>query len=61
MNRNLSPDERADLVLKQMTLEEKIGLVHGQGMPDWGKPMQHADQGNGGAGFFLGVPPRVSP
>ena len=30
MNRNLSPDERADLVLKQMTLDEKIDLVHGQ-------------------------------
>src|SRR5271170_3844457 len=56
MNRNLSPDERGDLVLKQMTLDEKIDLVHGQGMPDWGKPMQHADLGNGGAGFVLGVP-----
>jgi beta-glucosidase len=61
MNRNLSPDERADLDLKQMTLEEKIDLVPGEGMPDWGKPMQHADRENGGAGFFLGVPPRVFP
>lgn len=56
MDRNLSPDERADLVLKQMTLDEKIDLVHGQGMPDWGKPMHHADLGNGGAGFVLGIP-----
>ncbi len=56
MNRNLSPDERAELVLKQLTLDEKIDLVHGQGMPDWGKPMQHPELGNGGAGFVLGVP-----
>src|SRR5260370_468853 len=38
MNTSLSPDERADLVLKEMTLEEKIDLVHGNGMPGWGKP-----------------------
>jgi beta-glucosidase len=25
-------------------------------MPDWGKPMQYAYLGNGGAGFVLGVP-----
>ncbi len=55
MNRNLSPDERAELVLKQLSLDEKIDLVHGQGMPDWGKPMQHPELGNGGAGFVLGV------
>ena len=33
MNKALSPDERADLVLGQMTLDEKIQMVHGQG---WG-------------------------
>ena len=33
MNQNLSPDERAELALKQMTLDEKIDPVHGQGMP----------------------------
>ena len=32
MNANLSPDERASLVLKQMTLDEKISLLHGTGM-----------------------------
>ena len=36
MNVRLSPDERAEMVLKQMTLDEKIDLVHGQGMPGWG-------------------------
>ena len=35
MNTMLSPDERANLVLKEMTLDEKIGLVHGNGMPGW--------------------------
>ena len=52
----LSPDERADLVLKEMTLDEKIDLVHGNGMPGWGPPRPNAHLGNGGAGFVLGVP-----
>ena len=30
--RQPSPDERAGLVLKEMTLEEKISLLHGTGM-----------------------------
>jgi len=51
----LSADERADLVLKEMTLDEKIDLVHGNGMPGWGKPRPNAHLGNGGAGFVLGV------
>ncbi len=55
MNQSLSADERADLVLKQMTLEEKIGMIHGEGMAGWGKPNQYALLGNGGAGFTLGV------
>src|SRR5260370_13430789 len=53
MNTSLSPDERADLVLKEMTLEEKIDLVHGNGMPGWGKPRPNAYLGNGGAGVLL--------
>ena len=56
MNTSLSPDERADMVLKQMTLDEKIDLVHGEGMPGWGPPRANAYLGNGGAGFVLGVP-----
>lgn len=28
---SLSPDARADMVVKQMTLDEKIGMVHGPG------------------------------
>ncbi len=55
-NRSLSPDERADMVLKEMTLDEKITLLHGNGMPGWGTPEPNAYLGNGGAGFVLGVP-----
>ncbi len=60
MNKGLPPEKRAELVLQQMTLEEKLSLLHGEGMPGW--PGQSAAikavqaQGNGGAGFVLGVP-----
>ena len=56
MDKTLSPDRRADLVLKELTLDEKIGFVHGNGMPGWGSPRPNAYLGNGGAGFVLGVP-----
>src|SRR5271169_2155985 len=56
MDASLPPDQRADMVLKEMTLDEKIDLVHGQGMPGWGKPRPNAYLGNGGAGFVLGIP-----
>src|ERR1700694_6033615 len=56
MNSKLSADERAEIVLKKLTLDEKINLVHGQGMPGWhGKVFPNAYLGNGGAGFVLGV------
>ena len=55
MNKSLSPDQRANLVLKEMTLDEKISLLHGNGMPGWGKPEPNAYLGNGGAGFVLGI------
>lgn len=57
MDSSLSPDQRADMVLKELTLDEKIDLLHGNGMPGWpGKPRPNAYLGNGGAGFVLGVP-----
>ena len=57
MDKSLSPDERADLVLKEMTLDEKIQLLHGNGMPGWaGEPRPNHLLGNGGAGFVLGIP-----
>jgi beta-glucosidase len=55
MNPRLSPDERAEMVLHEMTLDEKMSLVHGEGMPGWGKPRPNAYLGNGGAGFVLGI------
>ena len=56
MDTSLSPDERADLVLKEMTLDEKILLMHGQGMPGWSRPMPKTYLGNQGAGFVLRHP-----
>jgi beta-glucosidase len=56
MQPGLSPDERADMVLKQLTVAEKIDLLHGNGMPGWGTPRANAYLGNGGAGFTLAIP-----
>ncbi len=55
MNASLSPDIRADLVIKQMTLDEKIQLVHGIG---WGPLIPGSPlpaDNNGGAGEVLGI------
>ncbi len=60
MNTSLSANERAGLVLAEMTLDEKIGLVHGLGRG--GATAQDpaflavAERSNGGAGFVPGVP-----
>jgi beta-glucosidase len=60
MNAKLSAEKRAELVLGQLTLDEKISLLHGEGMRDWANmsPAILAVQGrsNGGAGFVFGVP-----
>jgi beta-glucosidase len=56
MNPSVSADERADLVLKEMTLDEKISLLHGTGMMGL-SPMSPLSVGsNGGAGYAVGVP-----
>jgi beta-glucosidase len=55
MNRALAPDQRADMVLKQMTLDEKIQMVHGAG---WGVLRKGAPlpaRSNFGAGFMAGI------
>ena len=50
---NLSPDARADLVLKEMTQDEKISLLHGQGLDFFSnKP----SESNGGAGYTVSIP-----
>ena len=53
MNRTLTPDQRADLVIQQMTLDEKIQLLHGAGMKAEGAP--DPSRTNGGAGFVPGI------
>ncbi len=56
MNSSLSPDERASLVVKEMTLDEKITLMHGTGHEGLG-PMSPLSSGsNGGAGYVVGIP-----
>src|SRR5258708_12535485 len=56
MNSRLSPDERAALVLKEMTLDEKISLLHGTGMASLGPVSPLAVKSNGGAGYVVGIP-----
>ena len=50
LDKSLSPDRRADLVIGQMTLDEKIQLVHGME-----GPLAQA-RSLGGAGFVPGIP-----
>jgi beta-glucosidase len=54
-NKTLSPDQRADMVLGQMTLDEKIQMVHGTG---WGVLRAGSPipaRSNFGAGFMPGI------
>ena len=51
MDTSLSPDQRAEMVVQQMTLDEKISLLHGRG----GFQAEGAIS-NGGAGVVQGVP-----
>jgi beta-glucosidase len=56
MDRKLSPDQRADLVVQELTLAEKVQLVHGIG---WG-PLRQGEpvppDNKGGAGEVVGIP-----
>ena len=56
MNSSLTPDERAALVVKEMTLEEKISMLHGTGMVGLSPMSPLAVNSNGGAGYVVGVP-----
>ena len=51
MNKELSPDQRAQLLIEQMTLDEKISLVHG-----YGGAGANTAGSNGGAGYVNGIP-----
>jgi beta-glucosidase len=65
MDSHLSPGDRSELVLKQLTLDEKLALVHGNGMSgesQWKMPLTPLT--NGGAGYTegverLGIPPLI--
>ena len=50
---SLSADVRADLVVKELTLDEKISLLHGQGMPFF---VSGPSDSNGGAGYSNAIP-----
>lgn len=55
MDRNLSPDKRADLLIRQMSLVEKIGLIHGG--TNYEGPESPIPPGSlGGAGWIPGIP-----
>jgi beta-glucosidase len=56
MDATLPAEQRAELVLQQMTLSEKIALLHGNGMAhasQWQMPL--TAESNGGAGMVEGV------
>jgi beta-glucosidase len=54
MNTKLSPDERAALLNKELTLDERIGLVHGpMAMPIFGT--KTPDGAIGSAGYIAGI------
>jgi beta-glucosidase len=57
MDRSLSSDARANLLLQQMTLDEKLSLLHGNGMAreaQWQRPLTR--DSNGGAGYITPIP-----
>jgi beta-glucosidase len=56
MNPSLDPDARADLMIHEMTLDEKIQLVHGNGWGVLRDGAPVAGRHNGGAGFVPGIP-----
>src|SRR5436190_5722554 len=54
MDKTLSPDRRAELLVQQMTLDEKVSLLHGGG---WGLLFGGGSptRSLGGAGFVPGI------
>jgi beta-glucosidase len=56
MNKSLSPDQRADLVLKVLSLDQKTQLLHGTGDPHDGPVDPHAGESDGGSGYVPGFP-----
>ncbi len=56
MNKSLSPDRRADLVIQQMTFDEKFNFVHGTGWNGLRENAAIPTGSLGGAGYVEGVP-----
>jgi beta-glucosidase len=56
MDTSLSPDARAALVLKELTLDEKITLIHGEGLAGMTPIGKRRGESNGGVGFTAGIP-----
>ena len=56
MNSGLSPDERASMVVKEMTIDEKIQMMHGTGMVGLSPMSPLAVHSNGGAGYVVEIP-----
>jgi len=55
MNQALSPDQRADLLVQALTLDEKISLLHANGW-EMGGPETLPLRALGNAGFIAGIP-----
>ena len=51
LDKSLSPDQRADLLIEEMTLDEKVALVHGFDVWTYTAPPQWL----GGAGLVPGI------
>jgi beta-glucosidase len=56
MNKSLTPDQRADLVIQKMTLDEKMNFLHGTGWNGLRADAELPKGSLGGAGFVQGVP-----
>jgi len=55
-NFSLGPDERAAMVVKEMTIDEKVSMLHGTGMEGLSPMSPLAIHSNGGAGYVPAIP-----
>ncbi|BBC72448.1 glycosyl hydrolase [Altererythrobacter sp. B11] len=61
MNSKLTPDQRADLLLREMTTDEKVAILHGPMAVAFGPGQKIPEKAVGGAGYIpgnerLGIP-----
>src|ERR1017187_7318968 len=57
MNKSLSSDQRADLIVAQLTLDEKVSLLHGGGWQMiFAGPDAPPSKSLGNAGYISGIP-----